>query len=99
MGFAGVSVVSRACGLSRPTITKGLRELDDAPLSPGRVRRGGGGRRPAEISDPELTEALDALVEPGSRGDPESPLRWTSKSTRASRPSSRPRGIRSAMKR
>jgi len=83
LGHGGVSLVSRACGLSRVTITKGLRELAEAPLPAGRVRRVGGGRPPIEVVDPELPDRLDALVEPLSRGDPESPLRWTSKSTRA----------------
>jgi len=82
LGHGGVSLVSRACGLSRVTITKGLRELAEAPLPAGRVRRAGGGRPPIEVADPELPERLDGLVEPLSRGDPESPLRWTSKSTR-----------------
>jgi hypothetical protein len=82
LGHGGVSLVSRVCGLSRVTITKGLRELDEPPLPAGRVRRPGGGRPPIEVSDPELVERLDALVDPSSRGDPESPLRWTSKSTR-----------------
>jgi hypothetical protein len=83
LGRGGIAIVSRACGLSRVTITKGLRELDDAPLPPGRIRRTGGGRRLLELHDPDLADRLDALVEPLSRGDPESPLRWTSKSTRA----------------
>ena len=82
LGHGGVSLVSRACGLSRVTITKGLRELDEPPLPAGRVRRAGAGRLPIEVSDPDLPERLDALVEPLSRGDPESPLRWTSKGTR-----------------
>jgi len=83
LGHGGVSVVSRACGLSRVTITKGLRELDAPPLSPGRVRRPGGGRPALVVRDPDLPARLEALVEPLTRGDPESPLRWTSKSTRA----------------
>ena len=83
IGHGGVSLVSRACGLSRVTITKALKELDEPPLPGGRVRRPGGGRPLIEIADPELPERLDELVEPSSRGDPESPLRWTSKSTRA----------------
>ncbi len=82
LGHGGISLVSRACGLSRVTITKGLRELDEAPLPAGRVRRAGGGRPLIEVGDPDLPECLEALVEPVSRGDPESPLRWTNKSTR-----------------
>jgi hypothetical protein len=83
LGRGGVTLMSRVCGLSRVTITKGLRELDEEPLPAGRVRRPGAGRPRVEVRDPELPERLDALVEPLSRGDPESPLRWTSKSTRA----------------
>jgi len=83
LGRGGISLVSRVCGLSRVTITKGLRELSKPPLPAGRVRRPGAGRRRIEVNDPELVECLDALVEPLSRGDPESPLRWTSKGTRA----------------
>ena len=83
MGRGGISSVSRACGLSRVTIAKGIRELDEPPLEPGRVRRRGGGRRSLEEADPRLPDALEHLVEPLARGDPESPLRWTSKSTRA----------------
>ena len=83
LGYGGVSIVSRACGLSRMTITKGLRELDDAPLEAGRVRQRGAGRFLAEVNDGELLERLDALIEPHTRGDPERPLRWTLKSTRA----------------
>ena len=82
LGHGGVSLVSRACGLSRVTITKGLHELGEAPLPVGRVRRAGGGRRSLVTLDPDLPSCLEALVEPLARGDPESPLRWTSKSTR-----------------
>lgn len=83
LGHGGVSLVSRVCGLSRVTITKGLQELEEAPLPPGRVRRPGGGRPTVLARDPDLPQQLEALVEPLTRGDPESPLRWTSKSTRA----------------
>jgi DNA-binding phage protein len=82
MGHGGVSAVSRTAGLSRPTVIKAISELDEEPLAAGRVRRQGGGRRGATKADPGLEGALDALVDPGSRGDPESPLRWTIKSTR-----------------
>jgi hypothetical protein len=82
LGHGGVSVVSRACGLSRVTITKGLHELEAPPLPAGRVRRPGGGRPSLVMQDPDLPACLEALVEPLTRGDPESPLRWTSKSTR-----------------
>lgn len=83
LGRGGVSLVSRICGLSRPTIIKGMRELDAPPLPTGRVRRVGGGRKRLEEIDTKLADSLDALVEPVSRGDPESPLRWTSRSTRS----------------
>jgi len=82
LGRGGISAVSRVCGLSRVTITKGMKELDEPPLPAGRVRRSGAGRPRIDVSDPELVACLDALVEPLSRGDPESPLRWTSKGTR-----------------
>ncbi len=81
-GYGGISRVSRACGLSRVTITKGIDELDEAPIAPGRIRRPGAGRRRLLVRDPELPRVLETLVEPLTRGDPESPLRWTCKSTR-----------------
>jgi len=83
LGRGGVSLVARAAGVSRQTIHTALKELD-APPAPagGRVRRPGGGRKRLAERDPGLADALDALVEPTSRGDPESPLRWTTKSTR-----------------
>jgi len=83
LGHGGVSKISRASGLSRVTITKGMRELRDRPLTPGRIRRPGGGRATLLRLDPDLPRRLEGLVEPLARGDPESPLRWTSKSTRA----------------
>ena len=83
LGRGGVSLLSRACGLSRVTITKGIRELGDDSMPAIRVRREGAGRPNLVSVDPTLPEALEALVEPLTRGDPESPLRWTCKSTRA----------------
>ena len=82
IGYGGVSLVSRACGLSRVTIIKGIRELGAPPLEDERVRRPGGGRRRLAARDPKLPGLLESLVEPLTRGDPEAPLRWTCKSTR-----------------
>jgi hypothetical protein len=81
-GYGGISRISRACGLSRMTITKGVQELEKDPLPGERVRRAGGGRSKITKKDPGLPCALEALVEPLTRGDPQSPLRWTCKSTR-----------------
>jgi hypothetical protein len=83
LGRGGVSLVSRASGLSRVTITKGVRELKEGSVPNHRVRREGAGRPSLVKVDPTLPEVLEALVEPLTRGDPESPLRWTCKSTRA----------------
>jgi hypothetical protein len=83
--YGGITSVAVATGLSRMTITTGICELrkqsaDQAPTS--RIRRPGAGRNCLEDSDPGLWIALDALIDPLTRGDPESPLRWTCKSTR-----------------
>jgi transposase len=81
----GVSLVAQAIGLSRTTIHAGIRELQQRkakPLAAGRSRRAGGGRKPLIFHHPELPKVLEQLVEPVVRGDPESFLRWTSKSTR-----------------
>jgi transposase len=83
-GHGGVSAVARATGMSRPTVAKAVKELNEPvePLRAGRVRRAGGGRKPITETDPELVSAPEMLVDPATRGDPQSPLRWTSKSTR-----------------
>src|SRR6266705_736149 len=83
LGYGGVSVVHRACGLSRKAIGKGIREIEegDSPLA-GRIRRPGAGRKNLTVSDPALLAALDGLIDGGTRGDPESSLRWICKSTR-----------------
>jgi len=82
-GRGGGLAVSRATGVSRRVIRAGIRELQ-APesLPAGRVRRPGGGRKSAVEKDPGLPGALERLIEPTTRGDPESPLRWTCKSLR-----------------
>lgn len=82
LGRGGISKISRLCGLSRVTITHGIKELSLPPIPAERVRRRGAGRPSIEMGDPEILQVLDELVEPLSRGDPESPLRWTCKSTR-----------------
>jgi hypothetical protein len=82
LGRGGVSAIARASRLSRPTIHKGLRELQDKPLPAGRIRRAGGGRKRVEELDPLVLEELESLIDPATRGHPMSPLRWTSKSTR-----------------
>ncbi len=86
LGWGGVTAVAEASGLSRTTITAGLHELDlpeALRLAEGaRVRRPGGGRHPLTQKDTELMAALELLIDPATRGDPESPLRWTCKSTR-----------------
>ncbi len=85
-GWGGVRAVIHATGMSRNTIGKGLAELEareadpEAPIEP-RVRKSGAGRKRATETDPELTAALEQLVDPETRGDPMSPLRWTCKST------------------
>jgi hypothetical protein len=83
IGRGGIAILARATGLARNTIVRGMKELGErAPLDPSRVRRAGGGRKRKAVLDPHLKDALERLVEPVTRGDPESPLRWTSKSTR-----------------
>ena len=82
LGWGGISAVAVATGLSDRTIRNGVQELADGDdLEPSRQRRTGGGRRSREDEQPELLDALDALLEPTIRGDPMSPLRWTCKST------------------
>ena len=87
LGYGGVACVSKATGMARDTIYFGLRELEyrqqhpEEPVSP-RLRSEGAGRKPLTTLDPQLLSVLESLVEPLTRGDPESPLRWTCKSTR-----------------
>ena len=81
-GRGGVSLVARAAHVSRTTVHAALAELDSAVPDRSRSRRPGGGRIAVEDQDPTLLADLDALIEPATRGDPMSPLRWTCKSTR-----------------
>ena len=82
LGRGGVSRVARASGISRATIQRALQGEPEQLLEEGRLRRAGAGRKKARELDPGLVPALEALIEPLTRGDPMSPLRWTCKSTR-----------------
>src|SRR3989304_4965371 len=83
LGRGGMAAGAEATGISDRTIRNGIRELreGDAP-PPGRQRRVGAGRKAADRRDPRLLDALEGLLEPVTRGDPQSPLKWTGKSTR-----------------
>ncbi len=81
-GRGGVLAVWRATGIRPKRVSAGLRDLEEGADLQGRVRRPGGGRKPLSETAPDLWPALDALIDPVTRGDPESPLRWTSKSLR-----------------
>jgi hypothetical protein len=86
LGWGGISTVAEATGMSRVTITNGIEEVQARRESAEeelttRIRRPGGGRKPLIETDPELLQALESLVDPVTRGDPMSPLRWTCKST------------------
>ena len=85
LGHGGIALVERATGISRSTITRGIWEVESGvsdELPPERTRRPGGGRKRAVDKDHTLLADLEALVEPATLGDPDSPLRWTSKSVR-----------------
>src|SRR5688572_5139179 len=95
IGYGGQSLVAKATGMARSTVFLGLRELADGPPDlDGRVRRPGGGAKPLTYHQPGLKAALEALVEPTSRGDPDSPLRWVCKSTRRLQSQLQRRGFR-----
>ena len=80
-GRGGIAAVARATGLNEETVRRGVRELESGEvLAAGRVRRPGAGKRPVAETHPGIETALEGLVDPVTRGDPCSPLRWTSKS-------------------
>jgi hypothetical protein len=84
LGHGGVTAVSRACGLSRTVIHKGIGEIRlGTTLEPGRIRRPGAGRKAITRADPDIVDAIERMMDGATRGDPQSPLLWTSKSTRA----------------
>jgi hypothetical protein len=83
IGYGGVSQISRATSVCRETISHGIKELKESKELPsGRIRKEGGGRKKTVLTDPTLRTDLEGLIEPLTRGDPESPLRWTCKSVR-----------------
>lgn len=84
LGRGGVTAVFAASGIARSTIVQGLKEIrgDNPGVDPSRIRRAGGGRKAVTRKDPRVTKDLRSLVESATRGDPQSPLRWTSKSLR-----------------
>jgi len=84
LGRGGISLIGRALGVSRNTIAAGIKEISGAVerAPSGRIRRGGGGRKSIEETQPGIMEALEGLVAESSYGDPQSPLRWTTKSLR-----------------
>ena len=82
LGYGGVSLVRRACGLSRKAISKGIHEIQSGVVWEGGIRRPGAGRKAITVTDPQLVDTLEAMIDGPSRGDPESPLRWICKSTR-----------------
>lgn len=86
LGYGGLSAVSRATGVSRRAIAVGMKELKGTgrrkSAAAGHVRNRGGGRRKSVAKDATLQSDLERLVDPVTRGDPESPLRWTCKSVR-----------------
>jgi hypothetical protein len=84
LSWGGVTLVALATGMSRTTIRVGIKELEERQrtgITTARIRRPGGGSKPLTQTDPDLEQALEALVAPETRGDPMSPLRWTLKST------------------
>ena len=81
IGRGGISRVARIVGLSRPTITRGVKELESSEMPAHRIRRAGGGRKKTHEKTPSILTDLERLIELSSRGDPMSPLRWTCKST------------------
>lgn len=83
IGHGGIALVAAASGISTATVARGVTELGAGPVLMRRVRASGAGRKPLTVTDPGLLAALDALIEPHTRGDPVSPLRWTTLSLRS----------------
>jgi hypothetical protein len=82
LGRGGVSLVARATGFARPTVYRAIHNLHQRPVPVERLRKPGAGRKESVAHDPHLVQTLETLIDPDTRGDPMSPLRWTCKSTR-----------------
>jgi hypothetical protein len=82
LGRGGIALMATVTGAAADTVGRGAAELEDGIVPDGRVRRAGAGRKPVTETDPQILEALDGLVDDGSRGDPMRALRWTTKSTK-----------------
>ncbi|MDR2438231.1 MAG: ISAzo13 family transposase, partial [Planctomycetaceae bacterium] len=84
IGYGGISLISRISGMSRQTLTEGVKELDytDSIMPEGRSRRPGGGRKPVWETQPGILEALERIVSAHTKGDPMTTLLWTNKSLR-----------------
>jgi len=94
LGYGAISAVSRATGISRVTIMRGIKEINEEPrLPPERSRLSGGGRKKGCERQPNLKPSLEAIIEPTAKGDPMSPLRWTTHSTRRLAESLRQQGF------
>ncbi|MBB4938184.1 hypothetical protein FHR32_002489 [Streptosporangium album] len=83
LGHGGIALVAAASGISTATIARGIIELETHPAPTRRIRASGAGRKPLTVTDPGLLPALESLIEPHTRGDPVSPLRWTTLSLRS----------------
>jgi len=81
-GYGGATVVCKALGMSTATLYKGIKELKSTNTTSGRVRAIGAGRKSSKVNQPGIVKALEDLVDPTAKGDPENPLKWTSKSVR-----------------
>ena len=82
LGYGGISFLSNITGMSRNTIARGIREIEHGDEDATRIRNKGSGRKKLTVKYPEIQNCIEDLIEPETRGDPESPLRWTCKSVR-----------------
>ena len=82
LGHGGIKLLANITGMSKNTISRGIKEIESGETDCKRSRKGGGGRKKIEDKYPEIAKTIEDVIEPATRGDPESPLRWTCKSVR-----------------